>query len=50
MLTFTDKNGSIRKFCFDNIVPVRELMQQLNRTGTITRKFMIKEKVSYIKF
>ena len=49
-LIFTDKNGSIRKFCFDDVMPVRGLIDQLNRTGTITRKFMIKEKVSYVKF
>lgn len=49
-IIFTDKNGSVRKFCFDDIMPVRELISQLNHTGTITRKFMIKEKVSYIKF
>ena len=50
ILILTDKNGSMRKFCFDDIVPVRELISQLNRTGTITRKFMIEEKVSYVKF
>lgn len=49
-LIFTDKNGSVRKFCFDDIMPVRELISQLNCTGTITRKFMIREKVSYVKF
>lgn len=49
-LIFTDKNGSVRKFCFDDIMPVRELINQLNCTGTITRKFMIREKVSYVKF
>ena len=48
-LLFTDKNGSVRKFCFDNIKPVQELIVQLNHTGTISRKFMIDNKVIYVR-
>lgn len=48
-LIFTDKNGSVRKFCFDNIKPVHELIVQLNHTGTISRKFMIDNKVTYVR-
>ena len=49
ILIFTDKNGSVRKFCFDNIKPVHELIVQLNHTGTISRKFMIDNKVIYVR-
>ena len=49
ILIFTDKNGSVRKFCFDNIKPVHELIVQLNHTGTISRKFMIDNKVTYVR-
>ena len=49
VLIFTDKNGSVRKFSFDNIKPVHELTVQLNHTGTISRKFMIDNKVTYVR-
>lgn len=49
VLIFTDKNDSVRKFCFDNIKLVQELIVQLNRTGTISRKFMIDNKVTYVR-
>lgn len=49
ILIFTDKNGSVRKFSFDNIKPVHELIVQLNHTGTISRKFMIDNKVTYVR-
>lgn len=49
VLIFTDKNGSVRKFSFDSIKPVQELIVQLNHTGTTSRKFMIDNKVTYVK-
>lgn len=49
ILIFTDKNGSVRKFSFDNIKPVQELIAQLNHIGTISRNFMIDNKVTYVR-